>query len=703
MPQRQVTYADPDPEAAVAVVDGLGRVAPELSVSYAGPPQEAVTNLATEPTDCVVSAWIETATDRDAFVEGVGSRAPAAPLVWFTDRPAAVVACLDDHSEYVYKQGCNGEYTVLARRLRSLLGEVDREPAAVDTLSALASGATALPAADSVRDIAEIGVETAVAGLGFEDAIVFSYTESTNVFRPVAHTESAETNFPGLPEIDATRSSITGRAFFEAEPIITPDMSVHPAVTDPETPYRRALFFPLGEHGVLFVGDTTARETTEPILTAARLLAALLTAAFDRRSATRLAAAHETELAARTDDLEARIRTDELAGELVEELVSATTPNEIDSAVCRTLAGIDQCRLVWIGATEGRADTVTPRTSAGAADGYLDWLTDHAADAAADEPAARALATESTVWVSRIADDWQTAPWRKEALSRGYQSVLSVPLAHDGISYGVVSIYADTQAAFPAYTRQVLTAFGRVIGYVIESIETKRGLLADHRTELELDIDDDDPLQTLAAALDEPLTIEGFVPQSDSRSLLYVIAADLPTAVVETAAAELPAVDSLRVITRQAGTTLFELTVSEPVVAAAVVGAGGIPTRITTDGRRQHVVVTIPQSADVRAVVDRITAVYPSSTVVSRQDRDGEIQTRETFHMELLDRLTRRQQETLRAAYFAHYFESPRGSTGTEVAQSLGITQPTFTYHLRAALDTVVAMVFEETSPSLDG
>jgi len=111
----------------------------------------------------------------------------------------------------------------------------------------------------------------------------------------------------------------------------------------------------------------------------------------------------------------------------------------------------------------------------------------------------------------------------------------------------------------------------------------------------------------------------------------------------------------------------------------------------------------IPQSTDVRTFIERIQTEYPTTTVVSRRDRDREIQTRETFQMQLFDLLTGRQQETLRAAYFARYFESPRGSTGTEVGQSLGISQPTFNYHLRAALRTLLTMLFEEPATrSLD-
>ena len=706
MAHRLVAYADPDPEAAAAVVDGLGGAAPELTVSYAGSPRAAAARLATEPADCVVSAWTEADADRAALVAATGDREPAIPLVWFTDRPAGVVEEVADRNEYVYKQGLEGEYAVLARRLRSLLGDGDGatgEPAGDDALSLLASGADALSAADSERAIAAIGVETAVGALGFQEAIVFGYAESANVFRPVDRSEVAGGPFAGLQEIDATHTSLVGRVFFEGDPIATPDARDHPAA-DPETPLRRALGLPLGDHGVLFAGDTTVGCLAEPTLTAGRLLAALLTAAFDRQRAARLVAAHEADLAATTADLDSRIRTDDMAGDVLDDLVSATTRGEIDSAVCRTLAGFDRCRFAWIGAVEGRSDTVTPRASAGEADDYLDWLAANpeAVAPAADEPAARALATGSAAWIPRIADGWRTVPWRKEALSRGFQSVLTVPLAYDGIGYGVLSVYADTRAGLPAYTRRVIAALGRGIGYVIESAATKRGLLADHRTEIELALQDADPIQALAAGLDDPLTVEGFVPQRDGRSLLYVAGSDISTAAIEAAAAGVPAVETVRPVARQAGTALFELTVSEPVVAAAVVGAGAVPTRITTDGSHQAVVVTVPQSADVRTVVDRITAAYPSSTVVSRRDLEGEVRTRETFQTELLDRLTHRQQETLRAAYFARYFESPRGSTGTEIARSLGITQPTFTYHLRAALETLVAVVVAEAPPPLD-
>lgn len=574
--------------------------------------------------------------------------------------------------------------------------------------SALYDAAHDLLSVRSEREIAEIGVEAAASALGFEDAIVFSYDGSANVFQPLAHTPSAGTNYLGPTEIDASRTSVAGRAFFESELVTTADINELSAVCDSETPYRRAMFIPIGEHGVLFAGDTDPGTTTQRTLTVAELLGATVAAAFSRLSSEQRSETHRQTLAEQTAELEALTRTNDLVSELVDELLSATTREEVDAVVCSVLSSFDQHRFVWIGADESRGEAIVPRASAGHEEGYLDWVADHVAatdPTGIDEPAYRTLDTDSPVSVGRISTAWQTTPWRKEALSRGYQSVLSVPLVHNEITYGVLSVYAGSRDAFDGYTRTVLVGFGRIIGYVIESIETKRGLLADHRTEVELDIsDDEDILHRLAARLETTIRFEGSVPQSKNRSLLYFTTSELPVEAVEAAASELCAIDSLRVVTRQTETTLFEATVCGPVLAATLVDCGAIPTRIDTDGEHQHVVVMIPPSTDVRAFMKRIGTEYPSTTVASRRDRDRKIRTRETFQMELLEELTQRQQETLRTAYFARYFESPRGSTGTEVGQALGISQPTFTYHLRAALKTIVTMLFEEPeSPTLDG
>ena len=572
--------------------------------------------------------------------------------------------------------------------------------------TALYNGAHELLSAHSKETIAEITIDAASSVLGFEDAIVLGYDSESNVFRALAATQSTEQNVPELLPIAADATSIAGRAYFESECIASDDMSELSGLYDPETPYRRALFIPLSDHGVLFVGDTECGSTSEQTLTVAELLGTTVSTAFDRLAADQQSQAHRQTVAEQTAELAALNHTNELLAAFSEQLFSAQSREEVETIVCSILTAFEQYSFAWIGAADDRTESVVPRVSDGTENGYLDWLETHLAERpeSVDEPAVRALDSNAPVSVEQVSRSWKQAPWRKEALSRGYQSVFSIPLRHNRISYGALSVYANTPDAFNEHIQTVLGSFGRIIAYVIAGTETKQGLLADRRTELDVEITEShDILHRLATRLSTALRFEGVVPQRDDQSLLFFAVDELPAETVETAAAELCSIDSLRVVTEQNGTTLYQASVSGSTLARTLVDCGVIPTAIETDGERQRAAVTLPESTEVRTFMERLKATYPSSTVVSRQSRQEGPQTRATFQMQLIDGLTKRQAETLRAAYFARYFESPRGSTGTEVGASLGISQPTFNYHLRAALRTLLGLLFDrEPAETLD-
>jgi predicted DNA binding protein len=63
----------------------------------------------------------------------------------------------------------------------------------------------------------------------------------------------------------------------------------------------------------------------------------------------------------------------------------------------------------------------------------------------------------------------------------------------------------------------------------------------------------------------------------------------------------------------------------------------------------------------------------------------------------LQDQLTDRQREVLTAAHEAGYYTWPREITGEELADELDISSPTLHEHLRAAEQTLIAMVFDST------
>jgi predicted DNA binding protein len=83
------------------------------------------------------------------------------------------------------------------------------------------------------------------------------------------------------------------------------------------------------------------------------------------------------------------------------------------------------------------------------------------------------------------------------------------------------------------------------------------------------------------------------------------------------------------------------------------------------------------------------------ASVRSKRSRDRSVTTARSFRDELEEELTDRQQTALRTAYFANYFESPRGSSAAEVAESLDIADSTLLYHLRAGQRALLDAFFD--------
>lgn len=63
----------------------------------------------------------------------------------------------------------------------------------------------------------------------------------------------------------------------------------------------------------------------------------------------------------------------------------------------------------------------------------------------------------------------------------------------------------------------------------------------------------------------------------------------------------------------------------------------------------------------------------------------------------LSDALTEKQRNVLKTAYHSGYFDEHRKQTGTEIADRLGIAQPTFSSHMRAAHRSLLSAIRDDT------
>ncbi|MBI3569570.1 MAG: PAS domain S-box protein [Gammaproteobacteria bacterium] len=131
-------------------------------------------------------------------------------------------------------------------------------------------------------------------------------------------------------------------------------------------------------------------------------------------------------------------------------LIHATDEDRLLRDMCHVLIEQGGYCLAWIGFVEqGAAQSVRPMTHAGLDEGYVEALKVTWADSDRGRgPTGTAIRSGKTQLIQNIPADPAFAPWREEAIRRGYKSKISLPLCNDDEVFGVLSIYSAEVNAF---------------------------------------------------------------------------------------------------------------------------------------------------------------------------------------------------------------------------------------------------------------
>jgi PAS domain S-box-containing protein len=469
------------------------------------------------------------------------------------------------------------------------------------------------------------------------------------------------------------------------------------------TPFERVRIEPLGKHGVLLVAATAERSTTDTAgWTLARVLADRTTTAFERLERERTLQQRNRQLEERNAALDRVNRLNDIIRSLTTELVDATTRTELQARVCEALAAADPFEFVWFGVPDPVDEVLDPRASAGV-DGFLDERTvplsgDEAGADAAPGPAGRAATTRAVLVENDLHTDPPFAGWRRTALERGFRAVAAVPIEYDDVQYGVLTLYAAESGAFDHMERTVLGELGGMVGYAINAVERRNALVDEGAVELEYRV------------TDAELAVIQFVRETGARFEFETVMADpddglrvfftVHGASPETTrsfADDAPTVEDLRLVSEvDDDAHLYEAWISEDGPIGTLVGLNAVPREFTATADAAWFTVELPRSADVRRFTATLDRAYDGLDLAARRERDRPIQTEQEFRARLEDQLTSRQLRALETAYWNGYFAWPRTSTGEEVAESLGVSQPTFNRHLRSAERNLLDLLFDE-------
>ena len=405
---------------------------------------------------------------------------------------------------------------------------------------------------------------------------------------------------------------------------------------------------------------------------------------------------NEKRIARLKGDLDRLTIINELISDVLAELVEASTRDEIANTICTRLGETDIYDFAWLGERELGTDDIVVRAAAGTTGRTLDSI-EGALDAGETVPEARVIETGDPAVVQPVGDD-ESVPEavRRAAFADGLQSLLAIPLTYGSNVYGVVGLYTSEQDAFSARERASFGIVGEMAGFAVNATRHRSLLLSDTLVELRLQITDRaDPFVTVAGEHDTTLAVDGLVPQGETVLCYLTVAAGEPTEIADSLA-DIDGAVATRVVGDHSDGGSLEVVLTEETPISRLITRGASVSFAEFDENGGTVVVELSPEEDVRRLADAVTRGF-DATVVAKRERERDIVTTQAFRDRLSDRLTERQENALKTAFLADYFESPRESTAEEVAEALDITGPTLLHHLRAGQRKLLAEFFDVT------
>jgi PAS domain S-box-containing protein len=556
-----------------------------------------------------------------------------------------------------------------------------------ETLRGLYDSAHDLVEAESAAAVAGEVVETVRSILDIPAVAVYLFDEETGGLAPAARTLDGGFLQSDLPSVPLDESTITGAVYASGETRRYDDLDESQSVRAADSEMRAGLFVPIGDHGVLVAGSPAEGAFDDRTQRLLELVAANAESGVDRVE-------REAELARQRDHLGALNDLNGVFRDITEAVIDQSSREEIESTVCERLAAADSYSFAWIGAVDGQRQTVDLRTEAGV-EGYLDGITISVDpdDERSVGPTAQAVLTGEMQVTRDVSRGESHEPWRDHVEAHGFRSSAAIPIVHEATLYGVLNVYADRAGAFSDDEQAVVGQLGEVVGHAIAAVERKRALMSDEVVELEYQIDDLFDAVGLDAPTAGRISIDRAIPSGDGTYLLYgrvtEDAREALAGLVEAATHW----DRLSVIAEQGSVSRFEIRATEPPVVSAVASRGGYVESATIEDGDYRLQVHLPVGADVRAITDAVTATYPKAALVAQRQVSRPDPGESRILEALYDDLTERQRTALEVAYHAGFFAWPRESDGEAVAESLGVSAPTFHQHLRKAQEKVVAAV----------
>ncbi|MFC7057640.1 PAS domain-containing protein [Halovenus salina] len=317
--------------------------------------------------------------------------------------------------------------------------------------------------------------------------------------------------------------------------------------------------------------------------------------------------------------------------------------------------------------------------------------------AAEIEPTRAAIESGNVQAVTSRQTDPQFASWREDTLDWGHQGGAIVPITYRDRTYGLLVVYTDRSEAFGDREQTLLQTLGDRIGQVFHSLEADSLIHGNEVVELTFQSTASESfIVSVSEALGCTIDIRDTIRTTDETLVHYASVEGASLGSLNELVESMDHTVTMRQIrqTENPPGGDVEIELHQRSLAQTLVTMGAVVKTDTVTNGQATVVCEIPLGHDIESLVNRLTDSFPETTLVAKRnyERSSEPEAQHAGQLmsEVFDEeLTERQQQILRAAIYGGYFESPRRSTATEIADTLSLTQSTFSYHLRNAQQTL--------------
>lgn len=195
------------------------------------------------------------------------------------------------------------------------------------------------------------------------------------------------------------------------------------------------------------------------------------------------------------------------------------------------------------------------------------------------------------------------------------------------------------------------------------------------------------------------IVLDDVYPQSNQNFLEYLSVYGARASQVLTDLIDSSRVQDARVVTADASGSLIECIVSNPPhFVDTVADARAVPRSVSANAGIGNVVAAVPPGGAPGRVIQVFRNRHRDATLAGRREHNADLFSEPVFRQRVLAELTEKQQTALETAYREGYFDQPRRTTAEECAEALGVSQSTFSQHLRVSLRKVLTALLADAS-----